>query len=130
MVKQFLMLLWNGNKSNPMPNKLWFEKRRELYNKLTQEWLNNNDILMYFTHNEDKSVIAERFIKTLKAKIYERMTANDNKSYLFYLNKLVDQYNNNYHHYVNKNPIDADYSVLTEKIEVNSKAPKFIVNDR
>ena len=113
-----------------MPNKLWFEKRRELYNKLTQEWLNNNDILMYFTHNEDKSVIAERFIKTLKAKIYERMTANDNKSYLFYLNKLVDQYNNNYHHYVNKNPIDADYSVLTEKIEVNSKAPKFIVNDR
>ena len=130
MVKQFLMLLWNGNKSNPMPNKLWFEKRRELYNKLTQEWLNNNDILMYFTHNEDKSVIAERFIKTLKAKIYERMTANDNKSYLFYLNKLVDQYNNNYHHHVNKNPIDADYSVLTEKIEVNSKAPKFIVNDR
>ena len=68
MVKQFLMLLWNGNKSNPMPNKLWFEKRRELFNKLTQEWLNNNDILMYFTHNEDKSVIAERFIKTLKAK--------------------------------------------------------------
>ena len=85
---------------------------------------------MYFTHNEDKSIITERFIKTLKAKIYERMTANDNKSYLFYLNKLVDQYNNNYHHYVNKNPIDADYSVLTEKIEVNSKAPKFIVNDR
>ena len=113
-----------------MPNKLWFEKRRELYNKLSQEQLNNNDILMYFTHNEDKSVIAERFVKTLKAKIYERMTANDNKSYLFYLNKLVDQYNNNYHHYVNKNPIDADYSVLTEKIEVNFKAPKFIVNDR
>ena len=113
-----------------MPNKLWFEKRRELYNKLSQERLNNNDILMYFTHNEDKSVIAERFVKALKAKIYERMTANDNKSYLFYLNKLVDQYNNNYHHYVNKNPIDADYSVLTEKIEVNFKAPKFIVNDR
>ena len=113
-----------------MPNKLWFEKRRELYNKLSQERLNNNDILMYFTHNEDKSVIAERFVKTLKAKIYERMTANDNKSYLFYLNKLVDQYNNNYHHYVNKNPIDAHYSVLTEKIEVNFKAPKFIVNDR
>ena len=37
-----------------------------------QEWLDNNDILMYLTHNEDKSVIAERFIKTLKAKIYEK----------------------------------------------------------
>ena len=35
-----------------------------------QEWLDNNDILMYSTHNEGKSVIAERFIKTLKTKIY------------------------------------------------------------
>ena len=42
-----------------------------------QEWLGNNDILMYSTHNEGKSVIAERFIKTLKSKIYKRMTAND-----------------------------------------------------
>ena len=35
-----------------------------------QEWLENNDILMYSTHNEGKSVIAERFIKTLKANFY------------------------------------------------------------
>ena len=39
-----------------------------------QEWLDNNDISMYSTHNDDKSVIAERFIKTLKAKIHK----NDN----------------------------------------------------
>ena len=63
-----------------------------------QEWLDNNDILMYFTHNEGKSVIAERFIKTLKAKMYKKMTANDSKSYLSYLNKLIDQYKNTYHH--------------------------------
>ena len=37
-----------------------------------QEWLDNNDILMYSTHNEGNSVIAERFIKTLKAKIYKK----------------------------------------------------------
>ena len=65
-----------------------------------QEWL-VNDILMYSTHNEGKSVIAERFIKTLKSKIYEKMTANDIKSYLPYLNKLVDQCNNTYHQYIN-----------------------------
>ena len=47
-----------------------------------QEWLDNNDILMYSTHNENKSVIAERFIKTLKSKIYKKMTSNDNKSCL------------------------------------------------
>ena len=37
-----------------------------------QESLDNNNILMYFIHNEGKSVIAERFIKTLKAKIYKK----------------------------------------------------------
>ena len=37
-----------------------------------QEWLDNNDVLMYSTHNEGKSVITERFIKTLKAKIYKK----------------------------------------------------------
>ena len=67
-----------------------------------EEWLDNNDILMYSTYNEDKSVIAERFIKTLKSKIYKKMEANDSKSYLPYLNKLVDQYNNTYHHSINK----------------------------
>ena len=36
-----------------------------------QEWLDSNDILMFYTHNEGKSVIVERFIKTLKAKSYK-----------------------------------------------------------
>ena len=58
-----------------------------------QEWLENNVISMLFTHKEGKSVITERFIKTLKAKIYDKMTANDSKSYLSFLNKLVEKYN-------------------------------------
>ena len=49
------------------------------------------------------------------------MTANDSKSYLRYLNKLVNQYNNTYHHSINKKSINADYSALTEKIETNFK---------
>ena len=43
-------------------SKLWFDQGREFYNNLMQEWLDNN-ILMYSTHNEGKSVIAETFIK-------------------------------------------------------------------
>ena len=78
-----------------------------------QEWLDNNDILMYSAHNEGKSVIAERFIKTSKAKIHKKMTANDSRSYLPYLNKLVNHYNNNYPHSISKKPINADYFVLT-----------------
>ena len=58
------------------------------------------------------------------------MTANDSKSYLSYLNKLVDQYNNTFHHSTNKNPIHADYSALTEKLESSYKATKFKINDR
>ena len=58
------------------------------------------------------------------------MTANDSKSYLPYLNKLVDQYNNTYPHSINKKTINADYSPLTEKIETNPKASKFKVNER
>ena len=44
------------------------------------------------------------------------MTANDNKSHLPYLNKLVDRYDNTYHHSINKKPINSDYSVLTKKL--------------
>ena len=58
------------------------------------------------------------------------MTANDSKSYLPYLNKLVDQYNNTYHHSINKKPINADYSASTENIETNPKSPKSKVNDK
>ena len=53
------------NESNREPNILWVEQGREFYNKVTQEWLDNNDILMHFTHNEGKLVITERIIKTL-----------------------------------------------------------------
>ena len=50
--------------------------------------------------------------------------------YLPYLNNLVDQYNNTYHHSTGRKRINADYSALTEKIEANSKATKFKVNNR
>ena len=56
------------------------------------------------------------------------MTANDSKSYLPYLNKLVDQYNT-CHHSINKKPINADHSALTDKIETKPIAPKFKVNE-
>ena len=60
------------NKSNSKRNKVCVDQGREYYNRLMQEWLDNNDILMYSTHNEGKFVIAKRFIKTLKAKVYKK----------------------------------------------------------
>ena len=52
------------------------------------EWLENNDILIYSTYNKRKSVNDERFIKT---SVYKKMTANDIKSSHSSLNRLVDQ---------------------------------------
>ena len=59
------------------------------------------------------------------------MTANDSKSYLPYLNKLVNQYNNTYHRSIKKKaPINAEYSASTGNIESNPKVPNCRVNDR
>ena len=85
---------------------------------------------MYWTHNEGNPVVAERFRRTLRGKINKIMTANDNKSYLGCLNKLVDDYKNSYHRSIGKEPIHADYSALPEELESSFKASKFIVDDR
>ena len=60
------------NESSRKPNKLWVDQGGEFYNNLMQEWLDINDILMYSTYSEGKSVIAEGFIKILKTKIYQK----------------------------------------------------------
>ena len=60
------------NESNDKSNKLWDDQGRKFCNKPMQEWLDNNDILMYCTYNYDKSVFAERIIKTLKARINKK----------------------------------------------------------
>ena len=54
--------------SNRKPKKIWIDKGCDFYNNSFKKWLQENDIVMYSTHNEGKSVIAERFITTLKTK--------------------------------------------------------------
>ena len=82
------------NEPNRNSKKLWIDQGRQFYNSFIQIWLDDNVILMYRVDTEGKSVVVERFIKTLRCKIYKKFTANESKSYLAYLNKLVDQYNN------------------------------------
>ena len=52
--------------SNRKPNKIWVDQGGEFYNNVFKKWLSDNDIIMYSTYNEGKSVVAERFIRTLK----------------------------------------------------------------
>ena len=56
--------------SNRKPNKIWVDKGSKFYNRSMKPWLENNGTDRYSTHKEGKSVIAERFIRTLKNKIY------------------------------------------------------------
>ena len=59
------------DESNHKPNKIWVDKASKFNNKSMKSWLEKNDIEMYSTHNEGKSVVGERFIKTLNNKIYK-----------------------------------------------------------
>ena len=68
--------------SDRKPNKVWVDKRSEFYNNYLKKWLKDKDIEMYSTHNEGKSVIAERFIRTLKTKTYKYMTSISENVYI------------------------------------------------
>ena len=71
IVNAFQKLL---NNSKRMPNEIWVDQGSEFYNNVFKKWLKDSDISMYSTHNEGKSVVAERFIRTLKNKIYKHVT--------------------------------------------------------
>ena len=62
---------------------------------------------MYSTHNEGKSVVAERFIRTLKGKIFKYMTSISKNVYIDKLDDIVDEYNNTYHTAIKMKPIDV-----------------------
>ena len=81
-------------KSNRKPNKIWIDKDSEFYNRSMKSWLEKNNIEMYSTHNEGKSVVAERFIRTIKAKIYKYMTSITKNVYNDKLDYTVNEYNN------------------------------------
>ena len=112
------------------PNKIWVDKGSKFYNNSFKKWLKDNDTEMYSIYNEGKSVLAERFIKTLKNKIYKYMTAISKNVYIDKLDDIVDEYNNTYHRSIKMKPIDVkDSTYIDFEKEVNNKDPKFKVGD-
>ena len=84
------------DESGCKPNKIWVDKRTEFYKRSMESWLKDNSIEMHSTHNEGKSVVAERFIRTLKNKIYKHMTSISKNVYIDKLDEIVNKYNNTY----------------------------------
>ena len=93
--------------SNRKPNKIWVDQGSEFYNNVFKKWLSDNDIIMYSTDNEGKSVVAERFIRTLKNKLYKHMTATGKTVYYHVLDDVVNEYNNTKHSTIKMKPIDV-----------------------
>ena len=86
---------------------------------------------MYSTNNKGKSVVAERFIRTLKSKIYKCMASISKNVYINKLDDIVDEYNNTYHTTIKMKPIDVkDNTYINTDKETNDKDPKFKIGDR
>ena len=114
--------------SDRKPNKIWVDNGSEFYNNSFKKWLEVNDIEMYSIHNKGKLVVAERFIRTLKNKIYKYMTSISKNVYVDKLDDIVDEYSNTYHRTIKIKPVDVkvDTYIDFEK-EVNDRDPKFKV---
>ena len=85
---------------------------------------------MYSTYNEGKSVVAERFIRILKNKIFKHMTATSKNVYFDVLDDTVNKYNNTVHKIMKMKPTDVtDDSYAKYNEDFNRKDPKSKVSD-
>ena len=103
--------------------------RRRILN-VFEKWLSDNDINMYSTYNEGKSVAAERFIRTLKNKLYKHMTATGKNVYYDVLDDVVNKYNNTKYSTIKMKPADVGNNKRVYIDEHNEKRSRFKVGDR
>ena len=116
--------------SNRKSNKIWVDQGGEFYNNVFEKWLSDNDIIMYSTYNEGKSVVAERSIRTLKNKLYKHMTATGKNVYYDVLDDVVNKYNNTKHSTIKMKSIDVKNNKRVHIDERNEKDSRFRVDDR
>ena len=98
---------------------------------LLKKWIKDNDIEMYSIHNEGKSFVAEKFIRTLKNKICKYMTSISKKVYINKLDDIANEYNNTYHRTIKMKPVDVKDNTYIDSMmfRSNDKDRKFKVGD-
>ena len=118
------------NKPERKPNKIWIDKWSEFYNRTMKSLLEKNGIEIQSTHNKGKSVVAERFIRTLKNKIYKHMASVSESLYIDKLDDIINEYNNTYHKTTKMNPIDVKANAYIDSIKKDDgKHPQFQVGN-
>ena len=120
------------------PMFIWADKGSEFYNRQVKKLLEDNNIKLYSTENEEKSSVVERWIGTMKQHMFKYFTANDTTKYYDVLDALVKNYNNTVHSSIKMTPVFASkkenevtvYKNLYPEKSEKPKKPKFKVGDR
>ena len=112
------------------PNKIWVDQCSGIYNSQFKKFLKENNIEMYSTYNEGKSVVAEWYIKTLKNKIFKQMRDGSKNVYFDVLDDIFDKYNITFHKTIKMKPIDVKFDCYAENnVDSNEKDLEFKVGD-
>ena len=134
MVKAFKTIFEEGR----IPEKLWTDKGTEFYNKDMNNLRKLYDIELYSTENEEKSSIVERWIRTIKEKMFKYLTDNNTYKYIDVLPDLVEYYNNTVHSSTKLTPTDASKeenelkvwrNLYPDRYKTSRLNPKFSVGD-
>ena len=127
IVNAFKKIISEGRRK---PNKIWGDQGSEFYNNSFKDFLKINNIEMYSTYNERKSVVAERFIRTLENNIFKHMRVISKNVYFDVLDNIVKKHNNTVDRIIKMKPIDVtDDSHAEYNEDFNKKDPKFKVGD-
>ena len=116
------------------PGKMWVDKGKEFYNKDVKDLIE-----LYSTENEEKSSVVERWIRTMKEKMWKYFSAKSTNVYIDVLSNLVKQYNNTRHSSIKMTPVKASKKenelrvwryLYPEHLEIHDIKPKFSVGDK
>lgn len=125
--------------SGRQPEKIWVDRGSEFYNKNFKGWAKKNNITFYSTYGESKSVVVERFIRSLKELITPIFTEQNTRNWVALLPRVLKTYNNRFHRSIGMTPAEAsdpenEVTVFTNLHKKNKKQkkkqkPKFQVGD-
>ena len=134
VVKAFKTIFEEGR----IPEKLWTDKGKEFYNEKMDDLRKLYDIELYSTENEEKSSIVERWIRTMKEKMWKYFTDNNTYKYIDVLPDLVEDYNNTVHSSTKLTPVEASKkkneltvwrNLYPDRYKTSRLNPKFSVGD-
>jgi hypothetical protein len=126
--------------SERIPKKLWVDEGKEFYNKMMNEWMKENNIIRYSTHGEHKSVVVERFNRTLKEIMWKKFTTENTRNWINMLDKLLHSYNSDrIHSTIGMTPAEASLkkneqevlqNTLSKTRNISTSKVRFKVGDR